>query len=221
MTRITLAASAFAVPIAIAAQAAEVQPVTIVAGPVAPSAASIVAPAEASEVVGFWGEAGPSRWFAKDADFDRRFRERFIDLYEAAARGELTEWARTAEGAMALVILLDQYPRNSFRGTPRMYETDDVARRIADAAIAAGHDHAVEPALRLFFYLPFGHSEVLADQDRPVALVEALGEPNLSFAKRHRDIIRRFGRFPHRNPIVGRTMSEEEQRYLDNGGFKG
>src|SRR5262245_56781511 len=118
MTRITLAASALAVPIAIVAQAADAQPGTVVAGLEAATAASIVAPAEASEVVGFWREAGPSRWFAKDANFDRRFRERFIELYEAAVRGELTEWARTAEGAMALVILLDQYPRNSFRGTP-------------------------------------------------------------------------------------------------------
>ena len=122
---------------------------------------------------------------------------------------------------MALVILLDQFPRNSFRNTPRMYATDAMARKIADAALKAGHDQAVEPALRLFFYLPFGHSENLADQDRSVALNESLGDPNLSHAKRHRDIIRRFGRFPHRNPILGRAMTPEEQHYLDEGGYAG
>lgn len=224
MRRIPLAASALAVPLLIAgpAPATETLQGTAVAqSSAAARASTAIAPAEASVVVAFWREAGLGLWFAKDADFDRRFRERFVWLYEAAARGELDGWAHTAEGAMALVILLDQYPRNSFRGTPRMYATDALARRIADAALAAGHDQAFEPALRLFLYLPFGHSEDPADQDRAVALVEALGEPSLSHARRHRDIIRRFGRFPHRNPILGRTMSEEEQRYLDNGGFKG
>jgi uncharacterized protein (DUF924 family) len=223
MSRITLAASALAVPLAIATGVpAAAQRAAIVSESTSASrTATELAPAEASAVVAFWREAGPSLWFAKDAGFDRRFRDRFLHLYEAASRGELDEWAGTAEGAMAIVILLDQYPRNSFRGTPRMYATDEMARRVAHAAIAAGHDHAVEPALRLFFYLPFAHSEAHADQERSVALVEALGEPSVSFAKRHRDIIRRFGRFPHRNPILGRTMTEEEQRYLDNGGFKG
>jgi uncharacterized protein (DUF924 family) len=224
MTRITLAASALALPIAIAAQvpASEAQRAAFASeASVAPGVGATFAPAEASAVVMFWREAGPGLWFAKDAEFDRRFRERFIRLYEAAARRELDEWTRTADGAMALIILLDQYPRNSFRGTPRMYATDETARQIAAAAIAAGHDQAFEPALRLFFYLPFAHSEALADQERSVALVAALGEPSLSRAKHHRDIIRRFGRFPHRNPILGRTMTEEEQRYLDNGGFKG
>lgn len=178
-------------------------------------------PAEARAVIEFWREAGPGMWFAKDAEFDRKFRERFLALHEAAARGELDEWAQTAEGAMALVVLLDQYPRNSFRGTPRIYATDNAARSIADAAIAAGHDQAMEPALRLFFYLPFAHSEDLGDQDRSVALSEPLGEPSATHARRHRDIIRRFGRFPHRNPILGRAMREEEQRYLDEGGFRG
>jgi uncharacterized protein (DUF924 family) len=218
MTRVTLAASALAVAIAAPASAAETATVAI-----APESAGVpaIVSTEAAAVVAFWREAGPGRWFAKEAEFDRGFRERFIHLYEAASGGELDDWTRTPDGAMALVILFDQYPRNSFRGTPRMYSTDEVARRIADAAIAAGFDRAFEPALRLFFYLPFAHSEAPADQERSVALVAALGEPNLSFAKRHRDIIRRFGRFPHRNPILGRPMTEEEQRYLDNGGFKG
>jgi uncharacterized protein (DUF924 family) len=176
---------------------------------------------EAGAVVDFWREAGPRLWFAKDDAFDRRFRDRFLPLYEAAARGELSQWPATAGGALALVLLLDQFPRNAFRGTPRMYATDMMAREIAHAAIAAGHDHAVEQPLSLFFYLPFGHSENLADQERSVALARRLGQPNLSHAERHRDIIRRFGRFPHRNPILGRAMTEDEQRYLDEGGYAG
>lgn len=196
-------------------------PMTITATSVTTAPASTQAPVDARAVVDFWRAAGPGLWFAKDPGFDRRFRERFLWLYLAAARGELVDWSKTPEGAMALVILLDQFPRNSFRNTPRMYATDAMARQIADAALKAGHDQAVEVGLRLFFYLPFGHSESLADQERSVALNQALGEPNLSHAKRHRDIIRRFGRFPHRNPILGRAMTADEQRYLDDGGYAG
>ena len=196
-------------------------PMTITATSATTAPPSLHAPVDARAVVDFWRAAGPGLWFAKDTEFDRRFRERFLWLYLAATRGELADWSKTPEGAMALVILLDQFPRNAFRNTPRMYATDAMARKIADAALKAGHGQAVEPALRLFFYLPFGHSENLADQERSVALSEALGEPNLSHAKRHRDIIRRFGRFPHRNPILGRAMTPEEQRYLDEGGYAG
>jgi uncharacterized protein (DUF924 family) len=177
--------------------------------------------ASAFSVVEFWREAGPSLWFAKDKEFDRRFRERLLSTHEAAARGDLDGWLATATGALALVLLLDQFPRNAFRATPRMYATDAKARATAAAAIAAGHDQAVPKDLRLFVYLPFGHSEDPADQERSVALAQALGEPDLSHARRHRDIIRRFGRFPHRNPILGRAMTAEEQRYLDEGGYAG
>ena len=193
---------------------------TITATSVTTAPASLQAPIDARAVVDFWRAAGPGLWFAKDTDFDRRFRERFLWLYQAAARGELAEWSKTPEGALALVILLDQFPRNSFRDTPRMYATDAMARQIADAALKAGHDQAVEPALRQFFYLPFGHSESLADQERPWHSARP-SAPNLSHAKHHRDIIRRFGRFPHRNPILGRAMTPEEQHYLDNGGYAG
>jgi uncharacterized protein (DUF924 family) len=178
-------------------------------------------PAEALAVVAFWRDAGPELWFAKDEDFDRRFRERFLSLYEAAARGELSTWLKTPNGALALILLLDQYPRNSFRGTPRMYATDADARIMADASIAAGHDYAVEPQFQVFFYIPSGHSEELTDQEYAVTLCERLGEPTLSHAKHHRDLIRRFGRFPHRNPILGRPMRQEEQQFLDEGGFAG
>jgi uncharacterized protein (DUF924 family) len=176
---------------------------------------------DGAAVVAFWREAGPRMWFAKDPEFDRRFRERFIKLHEAAARGELMAWRARPESALALIILLDQFPRNAFRGTPRMYATDAAARAAAHAAIAAGHDQATALPLRLFMYLPFGHSENLADQERSVELSRSLGEPNITHARRHRDIVHRFGRFPHRNPILGRTMRPEEQRFLDEGGYAG
>ncbi|TXR49538.1 DUF924 family protein [Phyllobacterium endophyticum] len=172
-------------------------------------------------VVEFWRAAGPTLWFVKDADFDRRFRDRFLDLHEAAARGELSDWLSTPTGALALVILLDQFPRNAFRGTPRMYKTDQMAREIASDAIVAGYDEAIEAEMRLFLYLPFGHSESLPDQLLSVELGKRLGEPNLSHARRHCDIVQKFGRFPHRNPILGRTMRPEEQQYLDEGGYRG
>jgi uncharacterized protein (DUF924 family) len=182
------------------------------ARPVAPAAATVVA---------FWREAGPERWFAKDAGFDREFRERFLAQHEAAARGERAGWLETPTGALALLLLLDQFPRNAFRGTPRMYATDAMARESAGAAIEAGHDRMCEAGLRLFFYLPFAHSEDLADQQRSVALNAPLGEPNTSNSRRHHDIVRRFGRFPHRNPILGRRMTKEEQDFLDQGGYAG
>jgi uncharacterized protein (DUF924 family) len=177
--------------------------------------------AAASAVVDFWRVAGPTMWFAKDANFDREFRERFLATHEAAARGELAAWQATPHGALALLILLDQFPRNAFRGTPRMYATDVMAREVAAAAVKAGHDQAMSGELRLFFYRPFGHSEDVADQERSVVLAQRLGEPNLSHAKGHRDIVRRFGRFPHRNPILGRAMTPQEQQFLDDGGYSG
>jgi uncharacterized protein (DUF924 family) len=178
-------------------------------------------PPQAYSVVEFWREAGPSLWFAKDKAFDRRFRERLQSTHEAAARGELDGWLATPYGALALIILLDQFPRNAFRGTVRMYATDAKARAAAAIAVDAGHDRNVTKELRLFMYLPFGHSEELADQERSVALAEGLGEPDFSHAKRHRDIVQRFGRFPHRNPVLGRAMRAEEQSYLDEGGYAG
>ena len=121
-------------------------------GAAADSYREVQAPAEAREVVAFWEGAGPALWFAKDDAFDRRFRERFLALHEAAAHGDLDGWNATPDGALALMILLDQFPRNAFRGTPRMYATDAAARRLADAAIAAGHDRFVAPALQAEFF---------------------------------------------------------------------
>jgi len=178
-------------------------------------------PTAAGEMIAFWRDAGPALWFAKDADFDRRFRERFLSNHEAAAEGALVDWQGSTHGAFALMILLDQFPRNAFRGTPRMYATDALAREIAAAAIADRHDRVVAKELRKFFYLPFAHSEDLADQHRAVQLCRHLGGRDYENAQRHREIVRRFGRFPHRNPILGRAMTAEEQAYLDEGGYAG
>lgn len=173
------------------------------------------------EVVDYWRAGGQTLWFGKVPALDARLRVRFLAVREAAARGELGGWQRTPEGALALLILLDQFPRNAFRGTSRMYATDDVALSVADAAIAAGHDLAVEPDLQFFFYLPFAHSERLSDQERAVRLVSRLGSPHVERARHHRDIVARFGRFPHRNAILGRPETAAERAYLANGGYRG
>ena len=178
--------------------------------------------AKADEVVAFWREAGYERWFTRDEAFDGEIRARFLATHEAAAAGALNLWGETPEGALALLILLDQFPRNLFRGTPRAFATDALARTIADRALAKGLDQEVPPDLKGFFYLPFMHSENLVDQERCVALYEAAGdEKGLPYAVEHRDIIARFGRFPHRNPILGRAMTEEEAAFLAGGGFSG
>jgi len=173
------------------------------------------------EVVGFWHEAGPQKWFEKSKAFDDHFRERLYETHLAAARRELDDWLDSPKGALALMIVLDQLPRNCFRGTGHMYATDPLALRFARRAIALGHDTAVEGPMRAFFYLPFSHSENLENQEEAVRLQLALGEEFAKHARGHRDIIARFGRFPHRNRILGRDTTPEEQAFLDEGGFAG
>ncbi len=174
-----------------------------------------------ADVVAFWRQAGPSAWFAKSDDFDQRFSQRFQQAHHAAARRELDAWADTAEGTLALLILLDQYPRNSFRGTGHMFAADPLARHFARQALARGFDQAVEPVLRPFIYLPFMHSEDAADQALSVRLYEALGGDSVRHAHEHQEIIQRFGRFPHRNPALGRETTAEEAAFLSAGGFAG
>lgn len=176
----------------------------------------------AAEVVAFWREAGPERWFKKDAAFDDDIRRRFLALYEDAAAGKLSAWEQNAEGALALLILLDQFPRNMFRGKARAFATDPLARAIAAGALVHGFDAQAPDGMRGFFYLPFEHSEDLADQERCVSFHKAVGDADgLKWAEIHADIIRRFGRFPHRNAALGRATTPEEQQFLDNGGFSG
>ncbi|ADU37854.1 protein of unknown function DUF924 [Variovorax paradoxus EPS] len=175
----------------------------------------------AREVVDFWREAGPSRWFAKSDAFDAEFLSRFSDAHQAAARGELDHWTDDAEGTLALLVLLDQLPRNAWRNNPHMLATDGLALAVAKKAIAAGFDQQFEKELRPFFYLPFMHSEVLAEQGRSVELNAALDANTQRYAVLHRDIVARFGRFPHRNRMLGRSTTAEEQKFLDEGGFAG
>jgi uncharacterized protein (DUF924 family) len=175
--------------------------------------------ASIDEVVGFWTEAGPDKWFSKDEAFDEVCRQRFLATYEAAARGDLAEWELDPRGALALLILLDQFPRNMFRGTRRAYATDPTAVLIAERAIERHFDEAVAPELRRFYYLPFMHSEELRDQERSVALNATIATDDvLEWAHHHHDIIARFGRFPHRNAILGRESTGDEQAYLADGG---
>lgn len=180
------------------------------------SSAVVATPAE---VIDFWRQAGYESWFQGGRAFDARCRERFEDAHFAAARREHDDWCASSEGALALLILLDQIPRNIFRGSAHSYASDPLARHYATRAIAAGHDVAFEPALRGFFYLPSEHSEAMADQDRSIALFSALGDASsLNYAQKHRDTIVRFGRFPHRNRALGRENTPQEQAYLDAGG---
>jgi uncharacterized protein (DUF924 family) len=175
-----------------------------------------------ADVLEFWLSAGADKWFRKDASFDDEIRARFLVAHEAAAQGALDAWSETREGALALLILLDQFSRNLHRGDATTFAADAKARGIAEQALARGDDAATPMPLRQFFYLPFMHSEALADQERSVALYRALGDNGLlKYAEDHADIIRRFGRFPHRNPLLGRVTTPEEQAFLDAGGFAG
>lgn len=174
------------------------------------------------DVLAFWLQAGPGRWFRADSGFDAELRWLFFGAYLAAARGDLADWETTPEGALALVLLLDQYPRNAFRGLARAFASDPLALAAARRAIAKGHDDAVPEALRQFYYTPMMHAEDLASQDEGLALQLAAGDAEgVRFARIHRDIIARFGRFPHRNGVLGRLTTPGEQAFLDAGGFAG
>lgn len=178
--------------------------------------------AAAEDVLAFWRAAGEKKWFAKDDAFDAEIKARFLNTYEAASAGQLSDWEATPESALALTIVLDQFPRNMFRHDARAFAADATARSVADRALARSFDRRVAADERLFFYLPFEHSETMADQERCCALVKTLGNADLlHWAELHADIIRRFGRFPHRNAVLGRMTTPEEKAYLDNDGFAG
>jgi len=175
-----------------------------------------------ADVLAFWREAGSTKWFTHDPAFDSEIRARFQPLWQAAAANKLSDWEEASEGALALTILLDQFPRNMFRGEARAFATDSPARAVAERAIARGFDREVPETERVFFYLPFEHSENRADQERSLALVRATGDAELlKWAQLHADIIERFGRFPHRNVALGRATTPDEQAFLDGGGFAG
>ena len=170
------------------------------------------------EVLDFWfKETPPERWFEADPKFDADLRARFEETWRAARDGKLADWEETREGALALVIVLDQFPRNMFRGTAQAFATDALARAVSQCALEKGFDLESPPAAKNFLYLPLTHSENLADQERCVRLTrERLGEAHSSYpyALRHRDAIARFGRFPGRNRALARTSTPEEEEFL-------
>ena len=175
-----------------------------------------------AQVLAFWREAGPERWFAADATFDAAIRDRFLPLYETAAQGLLAAWEDTADGALALLIVLDQFPRNLFRGSARAFASDAQARAVAARALARGFDLRFPNPERRFFYLPYMHSEDMDDQQRCLSLCAAAGDrEGVDYAVIHAEIIRRFGRFPHRNAALGRLTTAEEAAFLAEGGFAG
>jgi uncharacterized protein (DUF924 family) len=178
----------------------------------------------AAEIVNFWFvESGRRQWFAGGPAFDAVIRRRFSAHHAAAASGLLEAWRTTPNGALALILLLDQFSRNLFRRDARAYAADAYCRRIAETAIARRFDMVAPRAARPFFYLPFMHSERLEDQEKSAALFTARlpASDNLRYALHHRAIIRRFGRFPHRNAVLGRVSTSAERAYLRQGGFRG
>lgn len=177
------------------------------------------------QITHFWiNEVGPEGWYASSEALDDTVRRRFLTDWQAAGRGDLDHWRDDAEGALAFLILTDQFPRNMFRGDGRSFATDAAARDCARRAMDAGFDRQTALPARQFFYLPFMHSEDMADQDLCVALMgermsETPGQGDTLHARAHREIIRRFGRFPYRNAALGRDTTPEEQNFLTDGGY--
>jgi uncharacterized protein (DUF924 family) len=176
-----------------------------------------------SEIIAFWRNAGPLKWFASDPAFDAQIRRRYEPAHLAASAGIDEGWAGSEEGALAYLLLTDQFPRNIYRNSAHAFATDPLARAMAERAIAAGFDMATEPLLRMFFYLPFQHHEDPASQARSIALftrhrdLTSDGEP-LRYAEGHAAEIACFGRFPHRNTVLGRETTPEEHAYLAAAG---
>ena len=172
------------------------------------------------EVLDFWFKELPREaWFRKDATVDRTIRDRFLALYEKLSALTLDDLTTSADKALAAVIVLDQFPRNMFRDSAEAFATDSLALAIANAAIARGLDRDIAPARRIFLYLPFEHSEELSDQLRCIELTQALGDEEYArYARLHHDVVARFGRFPHRNAILGRASTPEEKAFLNEPG---
>lgn len=175
----------------------------------------------AQNVITFWRGVGQKGWFEKNHTVDRRFRDLFYDLHFAAARRECEHWLTEPYPGLALILLLDQFPRNVFRQTAHMFATDPLARHYAKRLIDNDLIGQIDAELRLFACLPFAHSETLADQDYAVTLYERYAPDSLGWAHNHRSIVASFGRFPHRNSCLGRATTPDEQAFLAEGGFAG
>jgi uncharacterized protein (DUF924 family) len=173
----------------------------------------------ALELLAFWLPAGPERWFARSDDFDAACRA-WLPVWEQARAGAHADWQETAAGSLATIILLDQIPRNALRTSADQFATDGLALAAADRAVAAGHDKAYPMPIKNLFYLPYQHAEVMAAQDKGLDLYRAAGDREAYYwALVHADAIRRFGRFPHRNALLGRETTAAERAYLETGGF--
>ena len=174
------------------------------------------------DILKFWlEECTPKDWYVANPALDATIITRFQAVWDMAMAGGLTDWPTTPHGALAFLILTDQFPRNMFRGQAKAFATDALALKTAKTAIAQGLDLEIEGLSRQFFYLPFEHSESLVDQDRAVDLIGTRFDSadTLLHAQVHREIIRRFGRFPYRNVVLGRETTPEEQVFLDEGGY--
>jgi uncharacterized protein (DUF924 family) len=172
------------------------------------------------KVLSFWfEEIGPDGWFEQKDETDALIRQRFGTLYESLFKAAPAMSFDTADEALAAIIVFDQFPRNMFRGQPRAFASDDIAAAIARKAVERGFDSEVAEDRRIFFYMPLMHAENLADQEHCVALTSALTTDHVKYARKHRDIIARFGRFPHRNRALGRETTEAEAAFL--AGHKG
>ena len=176
----------------------------------------------ANEILKFWQEAGPSAWWRKNVEFDEQIVNRFSDLHEQARLRQLDHWCDNPQSCLAVILVLDQFSRNMFRNSPKTFAQDEYALELAKYGVENGYDTAQNHALFGFFHLPFMHSEVLDDQQQCVELIRKGGnEGSLKAAIEHEEIIKRFGRFPHRNIVLGRKTTAEEQEFLDGGGFSG
>lgn len=177
-------------------------------------------PAWVADVLSFWfEELKPADWFTKSDATDALIRERFANLHDELTRVPTNELARSERTALAAVIVLDQFPRNIYRGTPRSFASDPQALQLAQLSVAKGFDKSLNKDQAVFLYLPYEHSEDLAHQDQSVTLMTALGDESYTrYAEAHRDVIREFGRFPHRNEILGRASTPEEEDYLAKPG---
>ena len=174
-----------------------------------------------SAIIHFWQQAGPEKWFVSDPEFDQEIKARFSHLPDQALAGQYDHWSEQASECLGLVLILDQFPRNIFRGSPEAFAYDDKAKQVATKIIDQGFDQTYQLPLKRFLYLPFMHSEKLKDQLYSIELCEKANDPDgVKFGQIHLDVIKKFNRFPHRNKVLGRQSTAEEIQFLEQGGFQ-
>lgn len=176
----------------------------------------------AESILNFWKSAGGEMWFSKNDAFDQSINDNFGTLMLKALKGELNHWRNEPNSCLALIIMLDQFSRNLYRNSPKAFSQDAKALELAKFGIEKNYQNLIDPALKSFMIMPYMHSESLADQEECLALmIKEKLDGNIPSAKQHLEIVKTYGRFPHRNKVLNRTMSEAEQKFLNQGGFKG